>query len=162
MRDKTLDDRKLKDQAETLDLINSELIASLTHQADESAKLDTKAVTLVGYIGVLAAFLATRKAEVSLAAFAYSFYAIAAALDITVFMMGSGLRMAATPKDLYDIDLRQSRVATLQALTKERIKAFEANREKLLRKVRFAQASVIFLVLGVLFMAASIAFSYLD
>ena len=162
MSDMTPDDQKLKGQAETLDLINEEVTASLTQQADESAKLETKALTLVGYIGVLSAFLATRQAETGVAFAAYSAYATAAVLDITVFMSGPGLRMAATPRDLYANYSEQNRVTTLKALTAARVQAFEVNREKLLRKARLAQISVIFLVVGVGLMALAIAFGSLS
>lgn len=162
MSDMTPHDRQLEDQAETLDLINTEVTASLTQQADESAKLDTKALTLVGYIGVLSAFLSTRQAETGIAFAAYTAYATAAILDITVFMLSPGLRMAATPKDLYDDYSNKSRVRTLAALTKARVAAFEENREKLLRKAKFAQFSVIFLVAGVALMAISIALGSLN
>jgi len=160
MSDMTPGDQE-QDQADTLELINAEVTASLTQQADESAKLETKAITLVGYIGVLSAFLATRQASPDLAAGAYTAYAIAALLNITVFMWGPGLRMAATPRTLYDNYSNQSKVKTLAALTAVRVKAFETNREKLLRKARFAQIGVFFLVVGVLLMAASIAYGNL-
>ena len=44
-------------QAETLDLINSEISASLARQSDSGKNIDTKAVVLVGYAVAAAAFL---------------------------------------------------------------------------------------------------------
>src|SRR5260370_17645936 len=62
-------------QAETLDLINSEISASLARQSDSGKNIDTKAVVLVGYAVAAAAFLATRHAQPVLAALAYIAYA---------------------------------------------------------------------------------------
>src|SRR5258708_21373026 len=62
-------------QAETLDLINSEISASLARQSDSGKNIDTKAVVLVGYAVASAAFLATRHAQPVLAALAYIPYA---------------------------------------------------------------------------------------
>src|SRR5260370_9814981 len=65
-------------QAETLDLINSEISASLARQSDSGKNIDTEAVVLVGYAVAAAAFLATRHAQPLLAALAYIAYAAAA------------------------------------------------------------------------------------
>src|SRR5258708_10562218 len=62
-------------QAETLDLINSEISASLARQSDSGKNIDTKAVVLVGYAVAAAAFLATRHAQPVLAPLAYIAYA---------------------------------------------------------------------------------------
>src|SRR5258708_37515786 len=67
-------------QAETLDLINSEISASLARQSDSGKNIDTKAVVLVGYAVAAAAFLATRHAQPVLAALAYIAYAAAGPL----------------------------------------------------------------------------------
>src|SRR5258708_10263967 len=65
-------------QAETLDLINSEISASLARQSDSGKNIDTKAVVLVGYAVAAAAFLATTHAQPVLAALAYIPYSAAA------------------------------------------------------------------------------------
>lgn len=156
MNHMTPNERDPADQAETLDLINAEVTASLTQQADASAKLETKALTLVGYVGVLSAFLATRNAQPVAAGCAYLAYAIAAGLDIAAFMLGPELRLAASPGKLFDGFLQRSKIETLEALVTTRVKAFDYNQIKLERKARFAQISLIFLVGGVLLMAVAI------
>jgi hypothetical protein len=50
-------------QAETLVLINSGLAARLDRQADSLAKIDNKAVVVIGYALAAATFLATRRAQ---------------------------------------------------------------------------------------------------
>jgi hypothetical protein len=67
-------------QAETLELINGEITGRLARQADSSAKIDTKAVTLAGYAVAAASFLATQHAQALLAALAYAAFAVAALL----------------------------------------------------------------------------------
>jgi hypothetical protein len=156
MNDMTADEGQRGDHAETLSLINTEVTAYLTQQADGSAKLETKAVTLVGYAGALSAFLATRHAQSVLAALAYIAYAIAAGLGIVAFMWGPELRMVAAPRALFTDYWEQSKGRTLAALAATRVKAFEANGPKLLRKARYTQLSLIFLVIGVPLMGASI------
>jgi hypothetical protein len=147
---------KPADQAETLDLVNAEVTASLAQQADASAKLETKALTLVGYVGVLSAFLATRQAQPYVAGAAYIAYAIAAVLDIKVFMSGPELRMAASPRDLFKDYLERNKSDTLKVLVAARVKAFDDNQKRLQRKAMLAQMSLIFLVGGVLLMAGAI------
>jgi len=48
-------------QDATLELLNSELASRLTRQADSLAKIDTKAVFLIGFAATAAQFLATHK-----------------------------------------------------------------------------------------------------
>lgn len=78
---------ELEGRAETLELINAELTARLDRQADSDAKIDTKAVTLVGYAVVAASFLATRHTQVLLASFAYGFDAIAVGLALWAYAL---------------------------------------------------------------------------
>jgi len=98
MSEITPEERKLEDRLETLDLINTEVTATLTQLAEGSAKLETKAMTLVGYAGALSAFLATRHPQPALAALAYLAYAVAAGFGIMAFMAGPGLRMVGAPE----------------------------------------------------------------
>src|SRR6266496_5785751 len=51
---------ELERQAETLAFINSELVCRLDRQSDSLAKIDNKAVLVVGYALAAASFLATR------------------------------------------------------------------------------------------------------
>lgn len=73
---------QLENLAPALELINSEITASMARQADASQRLDTKAVLLVGYAGAAASFLATRHAQPVLAALAYAAYGACAGAGI--------------------------------------------------------------------------------
>jgi hypothetical protein len=55
--------QELQDQKQTLDLINSELAARLARQAESGAKVDTKAIFLVGFAATAVQFLASRSFE---------------------------------------------------------------------------------------------------
>lgn len=54
---------ELERQGATLKLINTELTARLARQADDSAKVDTKAIVIVGYAVAASSFLAIRHAQ---------------------------------------------------------------------------------------------------
>lgn len=146
---KTLDD-------ETLALINSEVAAILAQQADDSAKIETKAVVLVGYAGALSAFLATRHSQPLLAIFAYIAYAITAGLGITAFMAAPRLRSSLAPRTLFANYADRTYGETLAALAATRVKIFESNGPGLQTKARIAQMSLAALVLGVPLMVAAI------
>jgi len=85
-------------RAETLELINTEVTANLAQQADESARLEAKALVLVGYAGALSAFLATRVVQTVLATVAYAAYGLAASSGIVVFMIVSGSIQRSAPR----------------------------------------------------------------
>jgi len=67
---------ELDNQADALELINSEITASLARQAGSGQRLDTKAVLLVRYAGAAASFLATRHVQPILAALVYAPYGL--------------------------------------------------------------------------------------
>ena len=75
----------LEAQADTLELINAEVAASLARQSASGDRLDTKSVFLVGYAGVAASFLATRHFQPVLGALAFSAYAAAAAFGVLAY-----------------------------------------------------------------------------
>jgi hypothetical protein len=78
---------QLERHAETLELINTEVTASLARQFSSAQSIDTKAITVVGYAGAAAAFLATRHAEAILAAFAYVAYGLSAVFGMWAFAL---------------------------------------------------------------------------
>src|SRR5260221_14622151 len=105
-------------QAETLDLINSEISASLARQSDSGKNIDTKAVVLVGYAVAAAAFLATRHAQPVLAALAYIAYAAAGSFGVWAYALplyqdGPG------PRKLFHGDLERPGGEALAALSGE-------------------------------------------
>ena len=73
---------QLQEHAETVDLVNTEVAASLTRQYDAGASIDTKAAILVGYTAAASSFLATRQAQPVLAGLAYAAYGLAAGFGL--------------------------------------------------------------------------------
>lgn len=146
---------ELEGRAETLELINAELTARLDRQADSDAKIDTKAVTLVGYAVVAASFLATRHTQVLLASFAYGFDAIAVGLALWAYALARH-RDVPAPRVLFNRYAARSKPAALAALGAERVRAFEANARRHERKSRLWRGSLASLLLGVTLMVVSI------
>lgn len=72
-----------------LELINAELTARLDRQADSTAKIDTKAVALAGYVVVAASFLATQHPQPVLAGLAYAAYVVTSGLSVFAYAVGS-------------------------------------------------------------------------
>jgi hypothetical protein len=142
-------------QPETLELINTELAARLERQSDSSAKIDTKAVVLAGYVVAAASFLATQHPEPILAGFAYAAYAIAAGLGVSAYAVRA-FRDVPDPRRLFNGYARQPKTQTLAALAAERVKAFEENAGRQRRKARQWKFSTAALLAGVIFMVLSI------
>src|SRR5438874_1225918 len=78
----------IQSQADTLELINTELAARLDRQADASDKIDTKAVVLAGYVVAAASFLATQHPQPLLAGLAYAAYIATFGLNVLVYAVG--------------------------------------------------------------------------
>lgn len=138
----------LQSYTQTLEVINTEITASLTRQSDAGAKIDTKAGLLVGYAVVASSFLATRHAQPVLAALAYAAYALAAAFGIWAY----AVRMyqdVPEPRQLFNSYLARSKAQTLAALAATRVEVFESNEQKHARKARRWWLSVACLVVGV-------------
>lgn len=146
---------ELERQAETLELINAELTARLDRQADSDAKIDTKAVTLIGYAVVAASFLATRHPQAILAGFAYGLDAVAVGLSLGAYALARHLDVP-SPRALFNRYAARSKPMALAALAAERVRAFEANARRHERKSRLWRASLASLVLGLTLMVASI------
>jgi len=146
---------ELEGRAETLELINVELTARLDRQADSDAKIDTKAVTLIGYTVVAASFLATRHPQAILAGFAYGLDAIAVGLSLWAYALARHQDVP-SPRVLFNRYAARSKPAALAALAAERVRAFEANARRHERKSRLWRASLASLVLGVTLMVVSI------
>jgi hypothetical protein len=146
---------ELEGQAETLELINAELTARLDRQADSDAKIDTKAVTLIGYAVVAASFLATRHPQAILAGFAYGLDAIAVGLSLSAYALARHGDVPA-PRALFNRYAARPEPTVLAALAAGRVKAFEANARRHELKSRLWRASIASLVLGVTLMVVSI------
>jgi hypothetical protein len=146
---------ELDSQAETLDLINTEISASLARQSGSGTSIDTKAVVLVGYAGAAAAFLATRHAQPVLADLAYIAYAAAASFGI----WAAAVRLyqdVPDPRWLFNRYLARSKADVLAALAATRVEVFESNASKHQRKATRWWISLACLAAGMTLMLFSI------
>jgi hypothetical protein len=140
----------------TLELINAEIADCLARQSDSAAKIDTKAVVLVGYAGAAAAFLATRHAQPVLAALAYAAYAAAAGFGIWAYAVGLYYDVP-QPRNLFNGYRERPSADVLSALAATRAKAFDINAPKRHRKATRWWISLISLMAGVILMLLSLA-----
>lgn len=145
--------------ADTLELINTEITASLGRQVDSGTSIDTKSIVLVGYAGAAASFLATRHAQPVLAGLAYLAYAIAVGLGIWAYAVRLYLDVP-TPRHLFYDYLARSKAETLAALAATRVEVFESNASKYARKANRWLISLISLVLGTTAMLLSLTSAY--
>lgn len=144
-------------QRDTLDLINTEITSSLASLYDTSARIDTKAVILVGYAGAAATFLATWHSNVNLilAILAYIAYSAAAACGVGVFAV-SQFKIVPNPQELFEGYSRKSKAQTLFNLAATKGDAFKTNVSRNAMKARLWWASLLALTCGVPLMLASI------
>ncbi len=141
-------------QAETLALINSELAGRLDRQADSLAKIDNKAVVVIGYALAAVTFLATRLAQPALAASAYAAFAVAVGFGIMVVAVRNYQDIE--PRPLFTGYAPRSRAATLAAMAAKRVKHFEFNRDRLNTKAWQWWTSLTALVIGTMLMVAAL------
>lgn len=150
---------QLEDHAETLELINTEVTASLSRQSDAARNIDTKAIALVGYAGAAATFLATRHPQAVLATFAYAAYALAALFGIWSYAV-RGHHNVPYPRGLFNEYWTRPRAEALAALAATRAEAFETNAEEHRRKARRWWLSLAALTIGVTLMVLSLTSAY--
>ena len=142
-------------QADTLELINTELANRLSRQTAARRQVDTKAALLVGYVAAASSFLATRHSQPVLTWLAFAAYAIAAGLGIGAYAVGT-YQDVPDPRRLFNQYALQPKSAALAALAARRVKAFESNEPKQRRKAKLWQASVAALMTGVVLMFAAL------
>ena len=117
--------QELHDQEETLELINSELAARLARQWQSGAKVDTKAIFLVGFAATAAQFLASRNFEPFTGAAAFLAYGAAIGFGIAIFNLAEYEDLK--PRETLDTYARSTKGATLGALAGTRVGFFEKN-----------------------------------
>jgi Ca2+/Na+ antiporter len=145
----------LEGQTGTLEIVNAELVARLDRQFDSAAKIDNKAVVLLGYTVAASSFLATRHPELVLGVLAYTAYVVAAAFGVGAFGVGADQDVP-DPRGLFDGYVERSKAQTLAALGAQRVIAFESNANKHARKAARWRISLAALVAGVALMVVSI------
>ena len=146
-------------RADTLELINAEITASLTRAADASARIDSKAIVIVGYAGAAASFLATRHPQPVLAALAYAAYAACAGCGIWAYAVAT-YTDAPEPQQLFNTYWDQAPPAILAALAATRAQAFRANAAKRQRKARRWWLSLTALTAGIILMILAITIGH--
>jgi hypothetical protein len=146
---------ELEGHVETLELINAELTARLNRQADSSARIDTKAVALAGYVVVAASFLATQHPQPVLAGLAYAAYAVTFGLSVFVYAVGTYCDVP-DPRRLLNRYATRPKAQVLGALAAERVKAFEANARRHKRKAQLWRVTLAALAVGVTLMVVSV------
>ena len=150
---------QLENQAAVLELINSEITASLARQAGSGQRLDTKAVLLVGYAGAASSFLATRHAQPVLAGLAYASFGACAATGIWSYAVRL-YQDVPEPRRLFNDYLQKSKAQTLAALAATRVQAFDDNVPKHARKARRWWISFVCLVIGMTLMLLALTSPY--
>jgi hypothetical protein len=146
----------LNRQAETLELINNEVTATLATQFNSAAKIDTKAAVLVGYAGAAASFLATRHAQPVVAALAYVAFGAAASFGIWAYAV-SFYGDVPKPRTLFTRYRARAKAEVLVALAATRVKVIESNVSKLDQKVKRWWISLGTLAAGMVLMVSAIA-----
>lgn len=142
---------QLEQHAATLELISTEVTASLARQSDAGGSIDTKAILLVGYAGAGSSFLATRHAEPVLAALAFAAYGLAAGFGIWAYAVRL-YQDVPEPRYLFNAYLVSPKPQALAALTATRVEAFESNARQHVRKARRWWLSMISLVVALALM----------
>jgi hypothetical protein len=150
---------QLQHHAETLDLINAEVAASLARQFDSGASIDAKAAILVGYAAVASSFLATRHAQPVLAALAYAAYGMAAGLGLWAYAVRL-YQDVPDPRQLFNGYFARPKAQALAALAATRVQAFESNALKHARKARRWWMSIVSLAAGVTLMILALTSAY--
>lgn len=150
---------QLEDHGDALELLNTEITASLARQAGSGQRLDTKAVLLVGYAGAAASFLATRHAQPVLAGLAYAAFAVCAATGIWAYAVRI-YQDVPQPRRLFTDYLLRTKVQTLAALAATRVQAFENNAPKQRQKARRWWISLASLAIGMTLMLLALTSTY--
>ncbi len=145
----------IEEQAETLELINAELTARLDRQADASAKIDTKAVVLAGYVAAAASFLATQHPQPVLAGLAYAAYVATFGLNVYVYAVGTH-KDVPDPRRLFNNYANKTKSQVLATLAATRVRAFNDNADRSKRRALLWRVSLASLAVGVTLMVLSV------
>ncbi|MFJ3481505.1 hypothetical protein [Streptomyces microflavus] len=146
--------QELQEQEVTLEVINSELAARLARQAESGAKVDTKAIFLVGFAATAVQFLATRNFELFTGIAAFTAYAIAIGFGIAVFNLASYEDLK--PRETLETYARATKGATLGALAGTRVGFFEKNDQLHQRKTKRWTVALTAVASGILLSTVSL------
>ncbi len=150
---------QLPQHEDTLELINSEVTASLARLSDSGSSIDTKAGILVGYAAVAASFLATRHAEPVLKGLAFAAYGLTAGFGIWAYAVRL-YEDVPDPRQLFNGYYAQPKTQVLAVMAATRVEAFESNARKHASKARRWWMCAISLVAGVVLMLFALTSAY--
>jgi hypothetical protein len=120
---------ELEAQKGTLELLHNEAAARLTRQSDSLAKIDTKAVFLVGFAATAAQFLATHKHHDVLAHCVFAAYAISLLAGVHTFRVAE-YKDLVEPRHLVVSYVRLPKELALIRLASSRASLFEENQHR--------------------------------
>jgi hypothetical protein len=144
---------------DTLELINTEVTASLARLSDSGSSIDTKAAILVGYAGVAASFLATRHSQPVLAALAYAAFGLTVAFGIWAYAVRL-YQDVPDPRQLFNDYYLQPKARVLAALAATRAEAYESNADKHASKAKRWWLCVLSLIVGIILMILALTGPY--
>ncbi|MBT2511336.1 hypothetical protein J7I98_37085 [Streptomyces sp. ISL-98] len=137
---------ELEAQEPTLELLNNEAASRLTRQSDSLAKIDTKAVFLIGFAATAAQFLATHKHHDVLAYCAFAAYAVSLLAGVQAFRVAEYKDLE--PRPLVVNYVRLPKGLALIRLAASRASLFEENQRRQQKKARYWLVSLWSLIVG--------------
>ncbi|MBZ6107956.1 hypothetical protein KVH20_37110 [Streptomyces olivaceus] len=137
---------ELEEQKDTLELLNSEAASRLTRQSESLAKIDTKAVLLIGFAATAAQFLATRAHHDVLAYCALAAYAVTLLTGVQTIRVAEHKELELRPMLAAHVRSPKSRVLAELAATRASI--FEQNKRRHECMARYWTVSLWSLIAG--------------
>jgi len=150
----TMTPEELEERTETLEVLNSELASRLARQSDSLAKIDTKAVFVIGFAVTAAQFLATHKHQPVLAALAFAAYAVALAAGALTVRVADHEDLE--PREMLETYARSPKAQALVSLAASRVDIYEKNHKRHNRKALFWSVSLWSAAVGLLFSTAAL------
>ncbi|MFE1909531.1 hypothetical protein ACFW96_38615 [Streptomyces gardneri] len=142
----TMTPAELEEQKDTLELLNNEVTSRLTRQSESLAKIDAKALFLIGFAATAAQFLATRQRHDVLAYCAFAAYAVT--LLTGVLAMRVAKHQDLEPRPMLAAHVRSAKGQVLAELAATRASIFEKNKEIHDRKAWLWTASLWSMAVG--------------
>lgn len=142
----TMTPGELEAQKDTLELLNNEVASRLTRQSESLAKIDTKAVFLIGFAATAVQFLATHRHHDILACCAFAAYAISLLAGVQTFRVSEYKDLE--PRHLVVSYARLPKGLALIRLASSRASLFEENQRRHQKKARCWLVSLGSLIVG--------------
>ncbi|MGA5291673.1 hypothetical protein [Streptomyces pseudogriseolus] len=142
----TMTPAELEAQKDTLEFLNDEAASRLTRQSDSLAKIDTKAVFLIGFAATAAQFLATHKHHDVLAYIAFAAYAVTLLAGVQTIRVAEHKDLE--PRPMLVAYARSPKSQVLAELAASRATIFEKNKRRHELKARYWAVSLWSLVVG--------------